>query len=122
MLKHRFPGVPNFGDVTQIDWANVEPVDILTGGYPCQPFSLAGRRLGTNDERHLWPFVVDALRHLMPKQVVFENVRGHLSIGFDEVLRDLAFLGYKVAWDLVAANEVGAPHRRQRIFIYGELL
>lgn len=121
VMAAHWPGVPNLGDITKIDWSQVPPVDIIDGGYPCQPFSLAGARRGVEDERHLWPHVVEALRHLMPPRVVFENVRGHLSIGFDEVLRDLSWLGYDVEWRLIAASEIGAPHRRQRLFIYGEL-
>lgn len=125
VMAHHWPGVPNLGDITQIDWHQVArdygPINIIDGGYPCQPFSLAGARRGVEDERHLWPHVVEALRHLRPSRVVFENVRGHLSIGFDEVLRDLAWLGYDAEWRLIAASEIGAPHRRQRLFIYGEL-
>lgn len=125
VMAHHWPDVPNLGDITKIDWHEVNrthgPIDLIDGGYPCQPFSLAGARKGVDDERHLWPHVVEALRHLKPPQVVFENVRGHLSIGFDEVLRDLSWLGYNVEWRLIAASDIGAPHRRQRLFIYGEL-
>jgi len=62
VLGAHHPGVPNLGDITAVDWTTVEPVDVLTGGYPCQPFSHAGQRKGTDDERHLWPFIADALR------------------------------------------------------------
>ena len=94
VLAHRYPHAPNLGDITAIDWAAVLRVDIITAGYPCQPFSQAGRRLGQEDERHLWPYVADALAVLRPTFVLFENVRGHLSLGFDEVVRDLHQLGY----------------------------
>ena len=117
ILAHRWPDVPNHGDVTQIDWNAVEPVDILTGGYPCQPFSAAGRRQGTNDERHLWPYVRDAIRHLRPRLTVLENVAGHRSLGFDRVLGDLAEDGLDARWVSVRASDIGAPHHRERVFI-----
>ena len=94
ILAHHYPDIPNYGDVTGVDWATVEPVDIITGGYPCQPFSHAGTRKGTNDERHLWPYFAAAIRILRPRLVVLENVAGHLTLGFDEVLADLAALGF----------------------------
>ncbi len=74
ILEHHWPGVPNLHDVTEVDWTTVPPVDILTGGYPCQPFSAAGKRKGTNDERHLWPYVREAIRVLRPRYTVLENV------------------------------------------------
>ncbi|TXS07008.1 DNA cytosine methyltransferase [Streptomyces sp. adm13(2018)] len=117
IIAHRTPGVPNLGDLTTTDWAAVEPVDIVTGGYPCQPFSTAGKRKGTQDERHIWPHIADALRVLRPRYAVFENVAGHLRLGFDTVLADLARLGFDAQWCLVRASEVGAPHQRQRLFI-----
>lgn len=117
VLAHRYPTVPNLGDITKIDWHEVEPVDILSGGYPCQPFSTAGQRQGTDDDRHLWPFVRDALRILRPSFGVFENVRGHLSLGFDEVLADLAGIGFDAEWGVFRSADVGAPHRRERLFI-----
>lgn len=120
ILAHHWPDVPNLGDITQIDWHKVAPVDVLTGGYPCQPFSLAGRRDGVADRRHLWPHVADGISVLRPRLCVFENVRGHLTLGFDEVLRDLHQLGYRASWMLVRASEVGAPHARARIFIFAE--
>jgi DNA (cytosine-5)-methyltransferase 1 len=96
VLAHRWPGVPNLGDITAIDWERdfawkkrgevpSAAVDVLCGGYPCQPFSAAGRRKGTNDERHLWPYFAEAIRCLRPRFVVLENVAGHRSMGFDRV-------------------------------------
>ena len=122
ILAHRFPDVPNLGDITRIDWAAVEPVDIITGGYPCQPFSQAGARLGTEDHRHLWPYVVEALSALRPPYAVFENVRGHLTLGFDQVIRDLHLLGYAVEWFVLKASDLGACHARARIFILARLV
>lgn len=117
IIAHRMPGVPNLGDLTTTQWDDVEPVDVLVGGYPCQPFSFAGRRKGTSDERHIWPYIADALRVLRPRYAVFENVAGHLRLGFDTVLADLAGLGFDAQWCLVRASEVGAPHRRERLFL-----
>lgn len=117
ILDHHWPDVPNYGDVTALDFTTVEPVDILTGGYPCQPFSHAGKRKGTDDDRHLWPHVLRAIRELGPRLVILENVRGHLTLGFDTVLADLADLGWSAEWGLVRASDAGAPHQRARLFI-----
>ena len=108
---------PNFGNLKIIDWHNIEPIDILTAGYPCQPFSQAGLRKGAEDERHLWPYIKTAISILRPKYVILENVRGHFGLGFREVLGDLASIGYDARWTLIRASEVGAPHRRERLFI-----
>ena len=92
-------------------------VDILTGGYPCQPFSAAGKRLGEEDPRHLWPYICDIIRAVRPVRCFFENVEGHISLGLREVISDLESLGYKVAWGIFSAREVGAPHQRKRVYI-----
>jgi len=117
IITHRMPGIPNLGDLTTTDWAQVEPVDIVTGGYPCQPFSTAGRRKGTKDARHIWPDIARALRVLRPQLAIFENVANHLRLGFDTVLRDLAAIGFDAEWCVVRADEVGAPHQRRRLFL-----
>jgi DNA (cytosine-5)-methyltransferase 1 len=117
ILEHHWPTVPNYGDVTTLDLTAVEPIDVLTAGYPCQPFSIAGKRKGSTDDRHLWPYVLTAIRHLRPRVVLLENVRGHLTLGFDRVLGDLAEAGYDADWVCLPASEAGAPHRRERIFI-----
>jgi DNA (cytosine-5)-methyltransferase 1 len=117
VLEAHYPGVPNLGDITKINWDEVEPVDIITGGYPCQPFSHAGNRKGKNDERHLWPFVRDAIRTLRPDYAILENVAGHLTLGFGDVLADLAAIGWDAEWTTVRASDVGACHRRERLFI-----
>ncbi|MYS22061.1 DNA cytosine methyltransferase [Streptomyces sp. DvalAA-14] len=117
ILAHHHPGVPNLGDITALDWRDVPPVDVLCGGYPCQPFSVAGKRRGTADERHIWPFIATALGVLRPQLAVFENVANHLRIGFDQVLRDLARIGFDAEWCLVRASDVGAAHQRRRLII-----
>ena len=117
VLATLHPDVPNIGDITKVDWSQVEPVDIITGGYPCQPFSNAGLRKGKNDERHLWPYVRDALSAIRPRLAVLENVRGHITLGFGDVLADLAHMGWDAQWGIVRAAEAGAPHNRARLFI-----
>jgi len=113
----RFPGVPNLGDITTIDWSSLGDIDLITAGYPCQPFSLAGKRKGADDARHIWPHIAEAVRVLRPRWVVLENVYGHLSKGFGAVLGALAALGYDSRWACLRASDVGAPHRRERVFI-----
>lgn len=117
VLAHHYPDVPNLGDITNIDWHSVEPVDIMCGGYPCQPFSHAGQRKGADDERHLWPYFAEAIRRVRPGYVVLENVAGHRSMGFGSVLGDLASIGYDAQWCSIRASDVGAPHRRERVFV-----
>ena len=92
-------------------------VDILTGGYPCQPFSAAGKRLGSDDPRHLWPHIARGIRLLQPRLCFFENVEGHISLGLSDVIEDLAGMGYRTTWGIFSASECGAPHQRKRVFI-----
>lgn len=94
-------------------------VDIIAAGYPCQPFSLAGKRRGTSDGRHLWPHLRRAIATIKPGIVFLENVPGHLSLGFKEVYQDLCELGYQVTAGLFSAEETGASHKRERLFILG---
>ena len=107
-------------------WSNLKtlPVDcfrdrvyLLTGGYPCQPFSAAGKRKGKDDPRHLWPYIHDIIQAVRPVQCFFENVEGHISLGLREVIEDLEGLNFKTAWGIFSASEVGAPHQRKRVFI-----
>jgi DNA (cytosine-5)-methyltransferase 1 len=109
---------PIWGDLKRFDarpWRGL--VDLVHGGYPCQPFSVAGKRLGTDDPRHLWPDIARIVRECEPEWCVFENVAGHLRLGFNVVARDLVEMGYRVAAGLFTASEIGAPHRRERLFI-----
>jgi DNA (cytosine-5)-methyltransferase 1 len=92
-------------------------VDILSGGYPCQPFSAAGKRLGEEDPRHLWPFIADGIVRMRPRICFFENVEGHISLGLSNVIEDLAGMGYRTTWGVFSASEVSAPHQRKRVFI-----
>jgi DNA (cytosine-5)-methyltransferase 1 len=120
-LGVNFPGVPIHGDITKLDFTELEPVDILCGGFPCQPASAAGKRLGTADDRWLWPHFARAIGAIRPRYVVAENVPGLLSVNggraFAEVLRDLAALGYDAEWDGLSAGDVGSPQERERVWI-----
>ncbi|MFF4698418.1 DNA cytosine methyltransferase [Streptomyces chattanoogensis] len=117
ILAHRYPEVPNLGDITTADFSRVAAVDVVCGGYPCQPFSSAGKRKGTADARHIWPHIARTLGVLRPRYAVFENVAGHLSLGFDAVLADLAALGFDARWCTLRASDVGAAHQRNRLFV-----
>ena len=97
-------------------------VDILSGGYPCQPFSAAGKRLGTEDPRHLWPYIADGIAAMRPSVCFFENVEGHISLGLPDVIEDMGRLGYRTTWGIFSASEVGAPHQRKRVFILAYLV
>jgi len=119
VLAKHWPDVPRYGDITTVDWGAVEPVDLLAGGFPCQPFSLAGQRRGKSDERWLWPAFAAAIGALRPRVVLVENVPGLLAGhgGMGSVLGDLAALGYDAEWDCIPAAAVGAPHLRYRVWI-----
>ena len=115
VLKKHWPDVPNLGDIKKIDWKEVPYVDVIAGGYPCQPFSTAGKRKGENDPRHLWPYFRDGISGIRPRYAILENVRGHFSMGFSRVLGDLAEIGYDAEWQIISAASLGAPHRRDRL-------
>lgn len=142
ILETHFPGVPNYRDVTQVDFTTVEPVDILTGGFPCQDLSSVGKRAGlrSGTRSGLWSEFARAIDELKPRLVVIENVRGLLSASADNgmeydkedlaafngkpairamgaVLGDLADRGYDAKWTSVRAADAGAPHSRFRVFI-----
>ena len=145
ILAHHWPNVPNHRDVTTIDWAEVEPVDIITGGSPCQDLSAAGKRAGMTEgtRSNLWVNMREAINQLRPRLVVWENVRGALSAtatsdsdmepdggplgeglgraghlrALGRVLGDLTEIGYDAKWTLIRASDVGAPHHRARIFL-----
>jgi DNA (cytosine-5)-methyltransferase 1 len=121
ILKHYWPNSELFTDITKSDFKKyANTIDILTGGFPCQPYSAAGKRLGKEDERHLWPEMLRVIREVAPRYVVGENVRGLTNwnggVVFDEVCADLENLGYQVAPYLIPASGVNAPHRRERIW------
>ncbi len=117
VLSKHWPEVVNHGDIKKINWASVERPDVICGGYPCQPFSQAGKRKGADDPRHLWPWVREAISELRPRYAILENVRGHVTLGLSTVLGDLAAVGYDAEWNIVSAASVGANHRRERVII-----
>ena len=144
LAEVRWPGVPNLGDITQVDWSEVEPVDIICGGSPCQDLSLAGRRAGmaSGTRSGLWESMFEAIKTMRPRLVIWENVRGALTSGAfslveqesrllgdgadgpalraaGRVVGDLAGLGYDAQWCVVRASDVGAPHQRERLFLVG---
>lgn len=121
ILKHYWPNAESFSDITKTDFTKYEnKIDILTGGFPCQPYSTAGKRRGKEDDRHLWPEMLRAIREIRPTWVVGENVRGLVNwsdgLVFDEVQSDLENEGYEVFPFLLPACAVNAPHRRERIW------
>ena len=120
ILRKHWPDVPIAEDVKEL--ANdpdglIPDCDILTAGYPCQPFSLAGERRGTEDDRHIWPYILSIVQTKRPSWCVFENVYGHVSMGLDEVLSDLEREGYAARPFIVPACATDAPHRRDRVWI-----
>lgn len=121
VLAKHWPEVPRHDDVrTAVDWWLGEPrpaVDVVAGGFPCQPVSLAGLRLAQEDERWLWPAAHMVIRDLRPRYAILENVPGLLGRGMGDVLADLATIGYDAEWDCIPASAVGALHRRNRVFI-----
>lgn len=141
ILAHHHPDVPNLGDITTVGWTQVEPVDIICGGSPCQDLSHAGARAGMRDGTRsgLWASMCEAIETIRPAYVIWENVLGALSASADSdmgpcefgmgcegsvplralgrVLGDLAEVGYDAAWTTLAAADIGAPHRRERIFV-----
>lgn len=121
VLKYHFPNSISYEDITKTDFTiHRGQLDILTGGFPCQPYSVAGKRLGKEDERHLWPEMLRAIREIEPRFVVGENVRGLVNwnggMVFDEVQSDLENEGYEVLPFILPACAVGAPHRRDRVW------
>jgi DNA (cytosine-5)-methyltransferase 1 len=121
VLKYYYPNAISYNDITKTDFTiHRGTIDILTGGFPCQPYSAAGKRLGKEDDRHLWPEMLRAIREIQPTWVVGENVRGLTNwnggMVFDEVQADLEAESYEVTPFLLPACAVNAPHRRDRIW------
>lgn len=121
VLRKHWPGVPNFGTIRNICSERTPYADLITGGFPCQPFSVAGKRGGDSDERFLWPEIVRVMRQLRPRFALFENVPGLLTIDggrtFNRILSDLSSLRYCCSWNCVPASAVGANHQRDRVWI-----
>ena len=129
VLKARWPHVPNLGDITKVDWKGVKrewgAVDLVVGGSPCQSFSIAGDRTGLDGASGLMWEYVRAIREIMPRWILWENVPGALSSSHGEdfgcLLRELDALGYGLAWRVLDAQFFGVPQRRERLFVVGSL-
>jgi len=122
VLRKHWPNVPIYDDVctltkARLDADGIGPIDLIHGGYPCQPFSYAGKRRGAEDDRHLWPEVARLLSEIRPRWFVGENVAGHVTLGLDDVLADLESLDYTAQAFVIPAAAVYASHRRDRVFI-----
>ena len=121
VLEHYWPNAISFGNVTDINFRPYRgTIEIISGGFPCQPFSTSGKRLGSEDERHLWPEMLRAIREIQPRWVVGENVLGLTNwnggLVFEEVQADLEAEGYEVQPFILPAASVNAPHRRDRVW------
>lgn len=120
----RFVGVPNYGDITQLDWSALPRVDILASGFPCQPISVIGKKRASADDRWLWPSVLAGIRELTPGQVFLENVHNIVSVEGGAILRgiltDLRSAGYYARWTVLGACAIGAPHHRHRWFLLAD--
>jgi len=117
VLEKNFPGVPIHRDIRDLDGREYAGIDLITGGYPCQPFSVAGKRKGQEDDRHLWPEMRRVITQARPTWVVCENVTGHITLGLDQVLTELETEGYSARAFVVPACAIGANHRRDRVWI-----
>ncbi|MEU1840281.1 DNA cytosine methyltransferase [Micromonospora chersina] len=118
VCAHHWPGLPNLGDIRTVDWTHVPPVDVLTAGFPCQDISNAGKRVGiSGPHSSLWRHITTALRVLRPPLVFVENVAALRRRGLDVVQADLAALGYDTSWLCLRASDIGAAHRRDRLFL-----
>lgn len=117
VLKKHWPEVPNLGDIFEIQ--NSPAVDLICGGFPCQPFSIAGKRQGKADDRYLWPEMLRIITEVKPRWVFAENVLGIIGMELDQVLSDLESEGYETGTIIIPACALNAPHRRNRIWILG---
>ena len=121
ILAQHWPEAERHEDVRHVGAANLVPVDLICGGFPCQPFSTAGKQAGADDERHLWPHFARVVDELEPRWVVGENVPGLLAVDrgrtFGRILADLAGLGFHAEWHVFSAASTGARHLRNRLFL-----
>ena len=117
VLEKNFPGVPVHNDIRELSGDEFGAIDIITGGYPCQPFSTAGKRKGDKDDRHLWPEMLRVITQARPTWIIAENVVGHITMGLDRVLSDLESEGYAARPVIIPACGVGAKHKRDRVWI-----
>lgn len=116
VLKKHWPNVPIISDIRDFDGGKYD-ADIITGGFPCQPFSVAGKRRSKEDDRYLWPEMLRVIKDINPRWVIGENVAGIISLALDEVLSDLEGAGYETQAFIIPACSLNAPHRRDRVWI-----
>ena len=120
VLNKHWPDVPVFDDIRNMSADDLpEKPDLICGGYPCQPFSVAGKQRGEKDDRHLWPEMYRIIQSCRPTWVIAENVAGHISMGLDQVLFDLEAAGYEAQPFVIPACGLNAPHKRERVWIVG---
>lgn len=120
VLAKHWPDVTRYGDIREVNWNEVEPVDLICGGFPCQDISNAGKKVGISGERSgLWLEYARCIRELRPRYILVENVAALLARGMGDVLGALAALGYNAEWHCVQAAAAGAPHLRDRVWIFG---
>jgi DNA (cytosine-5)-methyltransferase 1 len=119
VLKKNFPHAKIYSDIRDLDGSKIKNLDLLTGGFPCQPFSFAGKRRGESDDRYLWPQMLRIIQEARPRWIVGENVAGIVNLALDQVLVDLENESYEVQAFIIPAVAVGAPHRRDRVWIVG---
>jgi DNA (cytosine-5)-methyltransferase 1 len=117
VLAKHWPGVKRYGDIREVGKHNLEPVDLICGGFPCQPFSCAGKRGGKEDNRYLWPEMLRVISEVRPAWVIGENVAGIVNMELDQVCIDLENEGYEVKPFIIPACAINAPHRRDRVWI-----
>ena len=117
VLEKHWPRVKRYRDIKELRGDELEPVDLICGGFPCQPFSAAGKRRSKEDDRYLWPEMLRIIRAVRPTWIIGENVAGILSLALDDVLSDLESEGYTCQSFIIPACAVNAPHRRDRIWI-----
>lgn len=119
ILDLRFPDAKKYKDIKKFNGKEAEPVDIVAGGFPCQPFSVAGKQRGDQDDRNLWPEMLRIIKEVRPTWVVGENVSGIIPLYLDTVLNDLEAEGYATRTFVFPAHALGTSHRRERIWIVG---
>ena len=122
VLKKHWPNTRQYDDIKELTYDKlrsdgIDTIDIITGGYPCQPFSVAGKQKGTEDKRHLWPEYFRLVKECRPTWVIGENVSGHIKLGLDQVIEDLESEGYATRTFSISASSIGANHQRERIWI-----
>ncbi len=117
VLRKHWPGVKIISDIHDVKEDTFEAVDIITGGFPCQPFSVAGKRKGTDDDRYLWPAMLEVIKAYQPTWVIGENVAGIIGMALEQVLSELENAGYETQAFVIPACAVNAPHRRDRVWI-----